>query len=347
MKRFWNVRFLGILLAIVLLLAGCSNEAQNISSTPEGTDPAEIEAGGTDGELLIGLILPGSVNDNGWNASAYEGLLEIESRYGASINYIENVGMSDIETQLMNYGEAGYDIVFCHGFEYTDAVKNIAPRYTDTWYALNSAEEVQAPNVLSVNQNNLEKGYLAGIVAGLVTESNVIGAIGGTDIPAVQQSVDGVELGAKYVNPDVTVIKTITGDNEDTTAALEVANAMVNQGADVLVPVLGSAGLATVAVAQEQGILVVGTNSDMHEFGPDVVVSSSMAGFTDSMPAVVQEMLDGTLEAKIYDFGVADNVVKLAPFYDFEDTLPPETLERIEEVIDGIKSGDVTVALEN
>lgn len=342
MKRQRKIQLLSSLLVVFLLLGGCSGGGSGEKSpSPEG--PSDSGGGGTDKQIQIGLIVPGNVNDNGWCASAYEGLLAIESAYGATVNYIENVGMSDIESQLINYGEAGYDIVFCHGFEYTDAVKNVAPRYPDTWYALNSAEEVQAPNVLSVNQNNLEKGYLAGIVAGLVTQSNIIGAIGGTDIPAVQLSVDGVELGAKYVNPDVTVIKTITGDNEDTTAALEVANAMANQGADVLIPVLGSAGLATITVAQEQGILVVGTNSDMHEFGPDVVVSSSVAGFTDSMPAVVQQMLDGTLEAKIYDFGIADGVVKLAPFYDFEDTLPPETLERVRQVVADIEAGTLTV----
>lgn len=338
MKRNRFASALSLLLVLVLLLAGCSS-GQGEGSTPGSDTP---EDGG--GALKVGLVVSGTVNDNGWCASAYQGLQAIESEFGADINYVENVGMSDIESQLINYGEAGYDIVFCHGFEYTDSVLKVAPSYPDTWFAVNSTDgAVQEPNVLSVNQNNLHKGFLAGVVAALVSESGIIGTIGGTDIPAVQLSLEGVEVGAKYINPDITVISTITGDNEDTTAALEVANAMANQGADVLIPVLGSAGLATITVAQEQGLLVVGTNSDMHEYGPDVVVTSSVAGFVSAMPAVVQELADGALEAKVYEFGIEEDVIALTSFYDFEETLPQETLDRVNEIIEGVKSGEVEV----
>lgn len=341
MKRNRFAALLSSLLLLVLLLSSCSGggESASGSSAPEG---------GGDGSLKVGLIVSGTVNDNGWCASAYEGLLAIESQFGAEISYVENVGMSDIESQLINFGEAGYDIVFCHGFEYTDSVLKVGPSYPNTWFAVNSTDAaVQEPNVLSVNQRNLHKGFLAGMVAALVSESGIIGTIGGTDIPAVQLSLEGVEIGAKYINPDITVISTITGDNEDTTAALEVANAMANQGADVLVPVLGSAGLATITVAQEQGLLVVGTNSDMHEYGPDVVVTSSIAGFVDAMPAVIRELEAGTLEPKAYNFGIAEDVVKLTSFYEFEQTLPEETLNRVNEVIEGVKNGTITVEAGN
>lgn len=342
MKKAITAKLTALLLAATLLLAGCGGGGGGANPTPDASSPQGDAKSGAD--LKVGLIVSGTVNDNGWCASAYDGLLEIESRFGSSINYVENVGMSDIESQLINYGEDGYDIVFCHGFEYADGVMKIGPSYPDTYFAVNSTDRaVQSPNVLSVNQNNLHKGFLAGMVAALVTESKIIGAIGGTDIPAVQLSLEGVEKGAHYIDPDITVLTTITGDNEDTTAALEVAKSMSNQKADVLVPVLGSAGLATLTAAAENDMLVVGTNSDMHQFGPEVVVTSSIAGFVDAMPAVVQELLDGKLEAKAYNFGVAEDVVKLTSFYQFEESLPQETLDRIAQVVADIKSGDLVV----
>ncbi|MEL7608260.1 MAG: BMP family protein [Bacillota bacterium] len=347
MKKAYAVLLVAILV-LSMLLTGCSGGVQ---ASSEPTEPGATQAPSTatsepsdtpkDSDLKVGLIVSGNVNDNGWCATAYAALLEIESRFGATINYVENVGLSDIEAQLINYGEDGYDIVFCHGYEYIDGVTKIAPNYLDTWFAVNSASFSQAPNALSVNQNNYQKGYLAGMVAALVSETGVIGAIGGTDIPPVQLSVQGAEAGAKYINPDITVLTAITGDNEDSTSALEVSNAMIKQKADVLIPVLGSAGLAVLTAAEENGIHVVGTNSDMHEFGPEVVITSSVAGFIDSMPVVVQALLDGTLEAKAYNFGVAEDVVKLAPFYQFEDSLPKATLDKIAEVIAGIKDGTI------
>ena len=341
MKQTRFATLLSLILSLSLLLAGCSGGSgggQNQSPAPSGGGGKE------DTPLKVGLIVSGTVNDNGWCASAYDGLLAIQEQFGADINYVENVGMSDIESQLINYGEEGYDVVFCHGFEYTDSVMKVGPTYPDTWYAVNSTDAaVQEPNVLSVSQNNLHKGFLAGVVAALVTESNTIGAIGGTDIPAVQLSLEGAVVGAKYINPDINVITTITGDNEDTTAALEVANAMANQGADVLIPVLGSAGLATLTVAEEQGLLVVGTNSDMHEFGPDVVVNSSIAGFVDAMPAIMRELQAGKLEPKAYSFGIAEDVVKLVSFYEFGEKLPQETLDKVSEIVESVKNGTLVV----
>lgn len=347
MKKTYTAKMMALLLAAALLLSACAAGTEGGQSAAPGgsavTD-APPTAGGEDGSALrVGLIVSGTVNDNGWCASAYEGLLAIESRFGAEINYVENVGMSDVESHLINYGEDGYDVVFCHGFEYADSVVKIGPSYPDTWFVGNSADRAQEPNVLSVNQNNLEKGFLAGLVAALVTESKIIGVIGGTDIPAVQMSLEGAEKAAHYIDPEITVLTTITGDNEDTTAALEVAKAMCNQGADVLIPVLGSAGLATLTAAGENDALVVGTNSDMHEFGPELVVTSSMAGFIDSMPAVIQALVDGTLEAKIYNFGIAEDVVKLTPFYQFEEILPQETLDKIQQTVADIKSGALVV----
>ncbi|MEL7609448.1 MAG: BMP family protein [Bacillota bacterium] len=345
MKRCF-VSFLALVLVLVLAMGACS--AVGADNSPDKSDAAASDTAApavtpdqtaAAEPLRIGLIVSGSVNDNGWCATAYNALLEIEQLFGAKINFVENVGVSDIEAQLINYGEDGYDIVFCHGYEYIDGVVKTAPNFPDTWFAINGGDIGQEPNVLSINQNTFEKGYLAGIVAGLVTKTGVVGAIGGTDIPAVRDCVDGMEAGAKYVNPNVNVIKAVTGDNEDSIAALEVANSMIANHADVLIPVMGSAGLAVVTACEENGILLVGTNSDMHEFGPEVVVTSSIAGFNDSMIQIVQQYQAGSLKAISYNYGIAEDVVKLAPFYQFEDSLPKETFDKINQVVADIKSG--------
>lgn len=283
----------------------------------------------------------GPINDQGWNASAYNGLVKIEEVLGATIAYAENLALSDNEDQFRAYAEAGFDIVFGHGYTFIDAAFKVAGDYPDTKFLLTSSAVTQDPNIGSVSDDGLQKGFIGGVVAGILTESNKIGYIGGMEIPPIVAGMNGFSAGATHVNPDVEIMTVLTGDFTDAAKTKEFAYSFIDAGVDIILVQSDMGSLGAIEAGQERGVKIIGMNTDQNVLGPDTVVTSAVADFPLAMMLVAKEVEDGTWVPSVRTMGLKENVVYLAPYHSFEDKLTQENKDSIDAVLEEIIAGMV------
>ena len=149
----------------------------------------------------VALLTPGPISDQSWNGGAYQGLMRIKDSLGATVSHIQTKTPAEFEEQFRQYGSQGYNLVFGHGFEFQDAAKRVGPDFPKTIYVTTSGS-ASGGNVASISFGFADASYLAGMVAGSLTKSNVLGAIGGTELPPVKESFAAFEEGAKASNPN-------------------------------------------------------------------------------------------------------------------------------------------------
>ena len=337
MKKLLSI--LLVFMMVVSFVVGCS--AQEEPAEEPGEEPAEEPAEEPSEPLKVAVILPGPIGDGGWNASAYNGILAIEEKYGAEIAYNESTPISDYDEVFRMYASSGFDIVFGHGGEFGDAAMRVAPDYPDVQFAVTSTNIVQPPNVSSIQNDNAAQGFMQGAVAAIVTKTGVVGAIGGMNIPSIADSITGFEAGAKYINPDIEVKTTLTGSFDDAAKAKGVAESMIDQGADVLMQNADHAGMGVIEACVENGIYAIGSIGDQAELAPDTIIVSGVAEMPIAFVAFVDKYMAGGFEAGNFMMGVAEGVIYLSPFYNFDDILTEEQKAQIMAIEDGIRDGSI------
>src|SRR3954464_9358429 len=151
-------------------LGGCSSRGQR--STTDSSSQAT--------SFKVALLTPGAISDQSWNGGAYQGLLRIRDSLGAQISHIQTRTPAEFEEQFRQYGSQGYNLVFGHGFEFQDAAKRVGPDFPKTIYVTTSGS-TSGTNVAGIEFAFSDASYLAGMVAGRMTRTNVLGVIGGTE----------------------------------------------------------------------------------------------------------------------------------------------------------------------
>src|SRR5229473_5813311 len=169
-------------------------------------------------QLRVGLLTPGSVNDNGWNAIAYEGLLRIQKELGAQISHQETKTPAEIDEGFRSYGAKGFDLAFGHGFEFQDAALKAGKQYPKTIFITTSGSSV-APNVSPMVFELEQATYLLGVIAGRESKTGKAGVVGGINLPSIASTFLAFKAGAQSVNPKFEVKEVYTGNFDDAGAA--------------------------------------------------------------------------------------------------------------------------------
>lgn len=320
-----------ILTAASLTLAGCGAQEQNAA----------------DDELRAALLTSGPVSDAGWYAGAYEGLLLLESELGASVSHQQTVTPAEFDEAFLAYGSSGYDLVFAHGFEYQDAAIRAGTRFPETTFIVSGGGRV-ASNVIPLIFR-LEQGtYLAGMAAASMTESGIIGMVGGVEIPPVQGTFRAFEAGVHAVDPDIEVLMSFTGDWNDVGAAKEAAVAQLSRGADVLIHNLDGASFAVFqavreAVASGRTVWAFGMNNDQNSVAPDVILGSAVIRIPEAFLETANLYLAGEIGGNAIYAGADEGVVDFVVNPLLADRFPDGILERIDEARQMIRSGELEV----
>lgn len=343
MKRFLSKGTVLCFLLIFVLMSGCAAPAAEEPAAPEdGADEPSAEAPEDKG-YKIALILNGAISDMGWNASAHNGLLMIEENYNAEVSYTESVSMSDAEGVIHGYAEAGYNVIFVHGSDMQDATLAVAEDYPEIFFIITNGMKTNEKNIACVQVSDEEQGFLMGALAGLMTESGVVGVLGGAEIPPLKNAVKGFEKGALHTNPDVKVLSTMTGSSTDVTAAKETTLAQIGEGADIVGAFANQAGLGTIEAAQEEGILCIGAGEDQWELAPDTVIVSIMKQIPVAFNYVFTQFDQGTLKPEIIRMGVEEGVIYLSPWHNFEDKVPAEIKDTMDELLARVAAGEIQI----
>ncbi|MGI9861755.1 BMP family protein [Moorella naiadis] len=320
------------------LIAGCGGGKQN-NPAPNNNQAADSQ------QLKVALLLPGPINDMGWNASAYEGLKKVEKDYNAQVAYRENVAQSDMEEAFRAYAMQGYNVVIGHGFQFGDAAKKVAPQFPKVKFVVTSSNIHQDPNLASVNIDNEMQGFLMGAVAGLMTKSGTVAALGGQQIPPIIGSVEGFAKGAKYVNPQVKVVTTYTGSFDDVNKMKETALAIIeNQGADIIMANANQAGLGAIQAAQQKKVLAIGSNTDQNAVAPDTVLVSGIKSVPVLVSFVVQKIQDGSFQPQFFNLGVKEKAVFLSPWHGFDSKVPAEVKAKLDQITKDLGDGKIDLS---
>ena len=160
------------------------------------------------------MILPGRADDVSWNQAAYEGMQEAvkNSKVPVDLKVVEQVyDPVSIEPALRDYAQQGYDLIVGHGFQFQEPIIKVAADFPKVNFAIGTGYK-QAPNVGVYDVKMEQGGYLAGIIAGMLTKAKLIGAVGGVDVSEIHRGHAAFGQGVKSVNPDAKVVNNFIGD---------------------------------------------------------------------------------------------------------------------------------------
>lgn len=299
-----------VLLGAVLVgLVACGRAGEQSAAHAEDSAGGKPTTGG--GVFRVALLTPGPISDQSWNGGAYAGLMAIRDSLGAKVSHIQTKTPAEFEENFRQYGQQGYALVFGHGFEFQDAALRVAPSYPRTLYVTTSGNSARG-NVEGMTFSFEEPSYLAGIVAGRMTRSNIVGVIGGTELPPVKSSFAAFAAGAKAANPRVRVLSSFVGNWDDVSAGKEQALAQIGRGADVLFQNADAAGLGVFQAARERGnVYVFGSNANQNGVAPDVTLGSVVIDLPRAFLRVAREVKQGGFQARVVRLGLDTKVVTL------------------------------------
>jgi basic membrane protein A len=280
----------------------------------------------------VAVLFPGLVDDQSWTQAGFEGLTRLEEE-GAEIAYTERVNQSQQVEVFRNYAQQGYDIIVGHGGEYMDAALQVATEYPDLQFVVTNGNK-GADNVTSFTLSYRDMGVLAGVLAGLMTESNKLAIVAGQEIPVALGAVEGFQEGVARVNPEAEVNVTYTGSWEDVDKAREAALALISDGADVVWHVLDAADAGVLSAADDEGVMAIGLYGDQSALAPDAHIGAIIADASELIYAAGSQPLDG----QVHDEGIAAGVVSIGHY---SEAVPQEVQDQIAAIEEELKSAPV------
>jgi basic membrane protein A len=339
-------------LGVVALLAGCAQ-------APEESDGGA--AAPADNDFLPCMVSDsGGFNDASFNQLGKAGLDEAAEELGVEANAVQSDAETDFGPNLTNLVNQGCSIIVTVGFLLADATKAAAEENPDVDFAIIDDASIDADNVKPLTFNTSEAAFLAGYAAASYSKTGTVGTFGGLQIPTVTIFMDGFADGVAYYNEqkqkDVKVIGwdvasqtgSFTGGFAQGVEAKTAAQTLIDQNADVILPVGGPIFLSAGEAIRDAGkeIALIGVDADAYETAPDLkdlFLTSILKGIQVGVSDVVSAAGEGEFSAEPYVGTLENDGVGLAPFHDFESKVDPALSGELDTIREGIIAGDITV----
>jgi basic membrane protein A len=335
-----------LLVTISVLLAACG-----------GATPAPPS------KLKVGVVLDtGGVNDKSFNEYALKGAREAAAATGLEFSYLPSQSTNDFEKNIESLIAEGADLVITVGFPLGDATAKAARRHPDVQFAIvdnayfpgfgcpDTVEDCYTAeggltNVTSLMFAEDEVGYLAGVLAGCMSQTGTIASVAGMEIPPVVRFVTGFQNGARSVNPDIATLNQYIPDFNDPASGEVVGQTFISQGADVIFGVGGNTGNGGLLAAKEAGLMAIGVDVDQYFTYPEVqdaLLSSASKNVDVAAAAAVKDFAAGQLMGGIRAATLANGGVGLAPYHDWESRIPQVCKDQVKAAEEAIKADPTT-----
>jgi basic membrane protein A len=346
----------------LLIVASLALSACGAGSTP--TPAAE--------PLKIGVVTDvGQLEDKSFNQASWEGGVAAAESLGATFDVIVTQNISDYKQNLQTFVDQGFDVIITVGFlmgtDTTIAAKeNPDVKFIGVDQGI-CVDETGAPDAtftcagdaatLLPNYQGLvfaeeQAGYLAGILAASISQTGVIGAVGGTNVPAVVAYNAGFVEGAKSVNPDITTLYQETNPDpakgfNDPATGKAIAQQFIGQGADVLFQIAGLTGQGVLEAVCDAGLYGIGVDVDQVETLPNLsgcIVTSAEKKLKDTVQAVAESAATDSFQAGTVSYNAASTppAVGLSPYHDFESLITPEIQALLDEAFAAMAGGTLS-----
>lgn len=356
-----------VALSLSLVLASCGNDADNKdtetdnkaaveeNTTDDTADEAKEEDKDDDGdqtpaEDVVSLTMVtdfGGVNDKSFNQSAYEGLKEAESDGTAKFDYIESHKEDDYVPNLESALDSESDIILTVGYALFPATDEAADDNPEQNYVIIDNENVNdKENLLGVTFADHQNSFLVGYIAGMTTETNKVGFVGGKESAVIDRFEygyrAGVEQAAKDKGEDIEVAVQYANSYSDQAAGKNIANKMYQDGADVVFHAAGGVGIGVIEAAKENDKWVIGVDRDQSNEAPDNILVSTVKGVGDAVKLIIDDYNDGNFEGGNKEFTLEDgDAVTIA--YPENDLVSQETKDKVEDIKQEIIDGKIDV----
>lgn len=296
----------------------------------------------------------GKIDDRTFNQFAYDGMQAAAECFGFETSYVETASEADYEKNIATAVSGDADVIITVGFLLaTDTLAAAEANPDIKWIGIDQFQDAFPENYIGVLFREDQGGFLAGTLAGLLTESNVIGVVGGLEtVPPVVRFVNAYETGAKAINPDVNVLSIYNESFTDPAKGAADAQQFIGEGADVIFGAGGKTGSGAVAEATAQGKWGIGVDQD--EFfttfnggtapGSEFLASSAVKrvdlGVFDNIVSVLNdEFVGGT-----FDLTAENDGITYAPFHDAD--IPDDVAAQLEEVRQGLADGSIDTGVD-
>ena len=292
------------------------------------------------------------LGDAGFNDLAFAGITQAATELGGSGDVIESSEQAQYVPNLQQSVDAGASLTVGVGFLITDAIEEVAEANPDANFVLIDAVADNArgfdpgdplPNVQSVLFAEHEAAYLVGIIAGMTTEANKIGFVGGIEIPPVVRFLSGFQQGLASVNSAAEVSVSWVGSFDNPTTGKELSGAAYDDGADIVFEVAGLSGLGAYEEAKDRGAghWVIGTDTCKDQLAPDNYLTSATKDVAGSVFRAAEQVADGTFAGGVAVLGLAGDYVGVC--LDTFGDLSADIQDAVNSAVEGIKSGSISV----
>lgn len=305
------------------------------------------------GDISVALVLNGQLGDEAFFDSANRGAEAAAEAYGAEVSVIEaGLDPSGWEPALRSAVAGGeYDLVITGTVPMGDVLGPLAAEFPDQQFLFYDAA-LDAPNVHSITYAQNEGSYLAGVVAGSATISDAeginadktIGFVGGLDLPVINDFLAGYTQGAQSIDPDIEVLASYAGSMGDPAAGLELANAQIDDGADVIFQVAGGTGFGVFEAVEGRGVYAIGVDSNQNGLAPGSILTSVQKNVDLSLYRAIGDYIAGDLEFGETDTqGLADCGISLAVDEHYEELVPEDVRDQVADAAAQISTGELVV----
>jgi simple sugar transport system substrate-binding protein len=264
--------------------------------------------------LKIGFVYVSPIGDAGWTFQHDTGRKEMEKALGAKVTtkYIENVPEgADAERVIRELAATGHNLIFTTSFGYMNPTIKVAGTFPKVNFEHATGYKT-AKNVGIYNARFYEGRYLAGIVAGKMSKTNVAGYIAAFPIPEVVMGINAFARGMRSVNPKAEVKVIWVNSWFDPGKESEAANTLISQQADVLTHHTDST--AAVQTAEAKKVYAIGYHSDMSKYGPNAQLTAVTHHWGNYYTKVAQSAIDGKWQQDNVWGGIKDGMIKMAPY---------------------------------
>jgi basic membrane protein A len=247
------------------------------------------------------ILLPGSINDQSWNALGYAILKSLES-HGFKTAYTENVSDADEAEALRDYASQGFNIVMGHSGRFVSAMEQVGPDFPKTQFIAVSGNEGKPPNVTSIDWNNAQFGCQIGTLAARMSKTHkVAGVYGLQGVPNITAQAGGFRICATKAGAEVTIL--YIRDMEDAAQAKEAALSLIAQGADVITGKLNAGVTGLVQAAKEKNVYVTGRGFDQTKIAPNLVLTNIVEDWPSMFGSTADKVKAGQLFGTFVQYG--------------------------------------------
>lgn len=330
-KRIFSM-FLAVAM-IATMLVGCGAKEEAATTETATTEETTEEAA----EYKVAMVINSSVSDGGWGSSCFSAMMDAAEARGWETAYTENVATADYVTAFSDYADLGYNLIFAPGGEYQDAVAEVAAEYPETYFCLLNGT-LETDNVTSVLPDAAQIGYMAGALAGLMTETNYVGFIGAIELDTTVQKIACYEEAAKIVNPDCQVTSSYAGSFDDAAKGKEIASSMITTyDVDVM---FGDASAvdtgAREAMAAGEGRFAIAQPGDFGSAEDEVIICSVVTDNSALVGECMDDLVAGTYGNKTIYGDLANGCLSVGTF---SNVVPEEIQTQYLEYVEQIKAG--------